>query len=76
MRHVYFIKEHPTLASVVLFLVIFSIIVTTKPRFLYNNDGSLRSFGIGYKNKTIFPIWLLSLLLGVFCYLLVNICKG
>jgi uncharacterized membrane protein YozB (DUF420 family) len=72
----YFIKQQPILASVILFLVIFTFIVATKPRFLYNSDGSIRPFGIGYKNKTIFPIWLLSLLLGVFCYLLVNICKG
>jgi len=42
-----------------------------KPAFLYNKDGSVREFGIGYKNKTILPIWLLSLVLGICSYLVV-----
>jgi hypothetical protein len=42
-----------------------------KPACLYNRDGSIREFGIGYRNKTIFPIWLLSLCLGILCYLFV-----
>ena len=33
-------------------------------------DG-VREFGIGYKNKTILPIWLLSLVLGICSYLVV-----
>ena len=43
-----------------------------KPKFLFNRDGSLRVFGIGYRNKTIFPIWLLSMILGILCYLYVT----
>jgi hypothetical protein len=39
-----------------------------KPDFLYNKDGSIREFGVGYKNKTIFPVWLLSIVLGILCY--------
>ena len=42
-----------------------------KPSFLYNPDGSLREFGVGYKNKTILPVWLLSLVLGILSYVLV-----
>jgi hypothetical protein len=42
-----------------------------KPAFLYNNDGSIREFGVGYRNKTILPIWLLSLILGILSYLFV-----
>jgi len=42
-----------------------------KPSCLYNKDGSIREFGIGYKNKTILPIWLLSLVLGILSYLVV-----
>ena len=65
------IQENMTLVSIVLFLVIFTTIQWLKPAFLYNSDGSIREFGIGYKNKTILPIWLLSLLLGILCYLFV-----
>ena len=39
-----------------------------QPAFLYNSDGSLRDFGVGYKNKTILPIWLLSIVLGILSY--------
>ena len=67
-----FIRENINLSSIVLFIVIFSIIQIIKPTFLYNKDGSLREFGIGYKNKTIFPVWLLSIVLGILCYLSVK----
>ena len=67
-----YIRENITLASTILFIIIFIIIQMTKPNFLYNKDGSLREFGIGYKNKTIFPIWLLSIILGIMCYLAVS----
>jgi len=42
-----------------------------KPYFFYNHDGSLKQFGIGYKNKTILPIWLFFIILGILCYLFV-----
>jgi hypothetical protein len=47
------------------------IIQMMKPACFYNRDGSIREFGIGYRNKTILPIWLLSLVLGILCYLAV-----
>ena len=64
-----YIRENITLVSVVMFVIIFGIIQMMKPTCFYNKDGSIREFGIGYRNKTILPIWLLSLLLGLACYL-------
>jgi hypothetical protein len=49
----------------------FGAIQMMKPAFLYNTDGSIREFGVGYKNKTILPIWLLSLILGILSYLFI-----
>lgn len=66
-----YIRENVTLVSVVIFIIIFGTIQMMKPTCLYNRDGSIREFGIGYRNKTIFPIWLLSLCLGILCYLFV-----
>jgi hypothetical protein len=66
-----YIKENRTLISVILFIIIFGGIQIVKPSCFYNKDGSVREFGIGYKNKTIFPIWLLSIILGILCYLAV-----
>ena len=64
-----YIRENPTLVAVILFLIIFGLIQILRPSCFYNKDGSIREFGIGYKNKTIFPIWLLSIVLGILCYL-------
>ena len=66
-----YIRQHITLIAIILFIIMFGIIVMIKPAFLYNKDGSVREFGIGYRNKTILPIWLLSLILGIVSYLLV-----
>jgi hypothetical protein len=66
-----YIREHIALISIILFVFMFGLIIMIKPAFLYNKDGSVREFGIGYKNKTILPIWLLSLVLGIVSYLIV-----
>jgi len=66
-----YIRENPTLIAVLLFIIIFGGIQMMKPSCFYNKDGSIREFGIGYKNKTILPIWLLSIALGILCYLVV-----
>lgn len=66
-----FIRNNATLVAIVLFVIIFGSIQMIKPAFLYNKDGSVREFGIGYKNKTIMPMWLLSIVLGILCYLAV-----
>ena len=50
-----FVRDNVTLVSIVLFISIFSAIQLSKPAFLYNTDGSIREFGVGYKNKTILP---------------------
>ena len=65
------IRDNNTLVSILLFIFIFATIQIVKPTCLYNKDGSIREFGIGYKNKTILPIWLLSIVLGLLCYLFV-----
>ena len=66
-----YIRDHILLVAIVLFIIIFGIIQMMKPSCFYNKDGSIREFGVGYKNKTILPIWLLSLVLGILCYLAV-----
>jgi uncharacterized membrane protein YozB (DUF420 family) len=66
-----YIRENPTLIAIVLFVVIYGAIIIIKPSCFYNKDGSIREFGVGYRNKTILPIWLLSLVLGILCYLAV-----
>ncbi len=66
-----YIRENITLFAIILFVAIFGTIQLMKPACFYNRDGSLRHFGVGYRNKTILPIWLLSIILGILCYLAV-----
>jgi hypothetical protein len=66
-----FIRNNITLVSIIIFLIIFTIVQLLKPPFLYNKDGSLREFGVGYKNKTILPVWLFSMILGILSYVIV-----
>ena len=65
------IRDNITIISIILFIFIFTSIQIMKPACFYNKDGSIREFGIGYKNKTILPVWLLSIILGILCYLAV-----
>ena len=67
-----FIKKYQTLMSIILFICIYFIIQYDKPLFIYNTDGTLKQFGVGYKKKTILPIWLLSIILGIICYMIVK----
>ena len=66
-----YIRENAPLFAIILFLIMFGTIQMMKPACLYNKDGSIREFGVGYRNKTIMPIWLLSLILGILSYLFV-----
>jgi len=66
-----FIRNNITLISILLFMILFIPIQLFKPLFLYNQDGGIRNFGIGYKSKTICPLWLFSIILGIFSYLFV-----
>jgi uncharacterized membrane protein YozB (DUF420 family) len=64
-----YIRQNIVLVSILLFVLLYSMIQIMKPSCFYKKDGSIREFGIGYRNKTILPIWLLSLLMGILCYL-------
>ncbi len=64
-----FVRENKILASIILFMILFGLIHYFRPLCFYSKDGSIREFGIGYKNKTILPIWLVSIILGILCYL-------
>ncbi len=63
-----FIHNNITTLSILLFLVIYTAINLMKPSFLYNNDGSLREFGVGLRRKTVIPAWILSIFLSILSY--------
>ena len=57
--------------AVLLFVFVYGILAFwLRPScfFLQNNQG-LREFGVGSQTRTILPLWLASLIIGVLCYI-------
>lgn len=66
-----FIRKNINSFSIIIFLLSFLLLNYAQPGFLYNNDGTLREFGLGSKRKTVVPIWLVSIILGILSYMIV-----
>ena len=66
-----FIRNNIPLVSIIIFLILFIILIITKPIIVFDKNGKPREFGLGYKNKTICPIWLVIIILGILSYLAV-----
>ena len=64
-----FIRYHKLSISILIFLILFSIVHMMKPIMLYNDDGSFRQFGVGYRHKTVIPIWGVSMVIAIFSYM-------
>jgi hypothetical protein len=64
------ITQYKSLISILIFSTIFYIVYIKKPNSFFREDGSLREFGIGYVEKTIIPLWLFSICLAIFAYLI------
>ena len=66
-----FIAQNKVNAAIILFLMLFSIFHFLKPGFAYNKEGGFRPFGLGFRNKTVVPVWVIAILLAIFSYLFV-----
>ena len=66
-----FIRQNIHYLSIILYFIIFSILVTSKPAIICNEDGSIKQFGIGYQNKSVIPMWLTVILVSIFSYLII-----
>ncbi len=67
----YFINENKTSFAILLFLILYILVTTVKPAFLFRKNGELRLFGLNYEKKTIIPLWLLVICLAVISYLII-----
>ena len=72
MFNQYISREALSIIAVFMFLILFGIINAFRPSIIYNKDLSFRRFGIGYKNKTVVPIWLFSIILAILVYVMVT----
>jgi hypothetical protein len=67
------IRNNTAATAILIYIIIFMIIQYMNPSIIYNRDGSLREFGIGYSSKTVLPIWLVAIIIAILSYLAVII---
>jgi hypothetical protein len=53
-----FVRKNITSFSILLFITLFGMMVYIKPTCVFNKDGTMRQFGIGYRNKTVIFIFI------------------
>ena len=62
------LRTHITIISIVIFAIVYCYLNYLKPAFLYNTNGSLREFGVGFKKKTVVPLWLITIFIAIMSY--------
>jgi hypothetical protein len=66
-----FVHRYKAAIAIVIFLALFTLFHYAKPSFAYGPDGEFRQFGVGYKNKTVLPIWTVAIAIAILSYLAV-----
>ena len=66
-----FIAQNKVNVAIIIFLILFSLFHYVKPGFAYNSEGGYRPFGLGFKNKTVIPIWVVAIIFAILSYLVV-----
>ena len=64
-------KDYIIYVVILIFIILFGLVNAFRPTIIYNKDLSFRRFGIGYKNKSVLPIWLFSIVLAILVYVVV-----
>jgi hypothetical protein len=49
---------------VFVYFILILAYVAIRPTLSYNDDGTMKSFGVG-ENHTLFPLWVISILIAV-----------
>lgn len=62
------VKNNRVGSTIFLFLMIFLLTMLVKPVLLFNNDGSIRNFGLGKTRSTIIPVWLYGIVVAILSY--------
>tara|TARA_B100001758_G_C18353134_1_gene581062 strand:- start:62 stop:319 length:258 start_codon:yes stop_codon:yes gene_type:complete len=66
-----YINKNLSLVSIIIFLIVFTLVIILKPKIMFDRNNIPKKFGLGYKNKTILPIWLFIIIIAIFSYLFV-----
>ena len=62
------VRNNKIIVAIFIYVLLYSMINILKPAFMYNPDGSIKQFGVGYRKKTIIPMWLISILIAIISY--------
>lgn len=66
-----FIRINKVNIAIIIFLIFFTLVHIYKPILMYTKEGGFRQFGVGYKHKTVIPIWIVAIIIAIFSYLAV-----
>lgn len=66
-----YIRSHKAYYAIIIFFILMTLVHIVKPKLIYDETGAFRHFGVGYRNKTIIPIWMVSIVLAILSYLFV-----
>ena len=47
--------------SITLYVLIMILVFTMKPKFIFNDDGSIKSYGVNNDEKTIYSLGVISI---------------
>jgi hypothetical protein len=62
------VRRNVVSIAILIYIVLYLLIMSIKPSFLFQKNGSLREFGIGYRNKTVIPVWFLAIFIATLSY--------
>jgi len=68
-----FMRDNKILATFVIFMAMFLAMMMIRPALIFNRDGSIKEFGLGYTNRTVLPIWLFVIVFAIFAYFMVSL---
>lgn len=62
------IRRNITCTAILIYISLYLALIMLRPAFIFNEDGSLRNFGVGFRKKTVIPAWLLAITLAIGSY--------
>jgi hypothetical protein len=66
-----YIRDNKIIIVVLIFLLAFFSLNYAKPAFMYNENGTTKQFGVGYKRRTVLPLWLIVIFLSILSYMFI-----
>ena len=63
-----FVRRNIPLFALALYIILYGVLIFSKPSLIYDKNDCLRNFGRGYTTRSILPVWLLSIIIAILSY--------